>query len=117
MTLIEILESRKEALNTQQVAELLGVSEKKIYRLAAAGLLPSFRVGSAIRFDGQDIADWLRNKKPSNGQPRPRKLQRDGGSRSDRRGQEAGLPDHIWRHRIKSLESALGIDSSPDGNL
>jgi excisionase family DNA binding protein len=62
MTLIEILESRGEALNVHQVAELLGVSEKKVYRLAAAGVLPAFRVGKSIRFDAQDVADWLRQR-------------------------------------------------------
>lgn len=101
----------------EQVAELLGVSEKKIYRLAAAGVLPSFRVGSAIRFDGQDMADWLRRKKPSDERPGPNKRQKDGGLRSGRRGQEGILPNHVWRHKVKSLESALAIDSLPDGNL
>lgn len=115
MTLIEILESRKEALNVEQVAELLGVSEKKIYRLAAAGALPSFRVGSAIRFDGQDIADWLRKKKPSDEQPTSRKLQKDGGPRLHPKGHEGILPDRIWRNKVRSLELALVAGSSSGG--
>jgi len=87
MTLIEILESRQEALNVAQVAELLGISEKKVYHLAATGELPSFRVGKAIRFDPQDLADWLRRKKPSRGaawlQGKPREFRSKGtGSRS-----------------------------------
>lgn len=116
MTLIQIFESRKEALNVEQVAELLGVSEKKIYRLAAAGVLPSFRVGSAIRFDGQDMADWLRRKKPSDNPLSLRRPQADGATSSDRKVQEGVMPDHIWRNRIRSLESALVVGSSLDGN-
>src|ERR1700746_2817910 len=74
MTLIEILESREEALDVHEVAELLKVSERQIYELAASGKLPSFRSGKIIRFDPQDVADWLRQKKPSNGQSATRKL-------------------------------------------
>jgi putative molybdopterin biosynthesis protein len=63
MTLIQILENRAEALNVQQVAEILGVSDKHIYGLAAQGKLPAFRVGKAIRFDPTDVADWSAGKK------------------------------------------------------
>lgn len=108
MTLIEILERRGEALNVHQVAELLGVSEKKVYRLAAAGVLPTFRVGKAIRFDGQDVADWLRKSKPSGEKPGLRILHRS--EASGRKGQQAGSPEHIWRGKVRSLETALATD-------
>lgn len=113
MTLIEILESRKEALNVEQVAKLLGVSEKKIYRLTAAGVLPSFRVGNAIRFDGQDMADWLRRKKPSDDQNSPRRAKKAGGFEVKRNRSEAVPPAYVWRDKIGSLEMALAMDSSP----
>jgi hypothetical protein len=32
--------------------------------MAARGRLPSFRVGSAVRFDPQELAKWLRSKYP-----------------------------------------------------
>lgn len=63
MTLVEKLESRQEALTVQEVAEILGVSDKHIYEMAADGTLPSFHVGRSIRLDPQDVADWLRKKK------------------------------------------------------
>ena len=112
MTLIQILESREEALNVTQVAELLGISEKKVYHLAAAGVLPSFRVGKAVRFDPQDLADWLRRKKPCGEQFGSSKREKDSGPSSDRKGQKAGSPEHVWRGKVKSLETALALDGS-----
>lgn len=38
-----------------EVARLLRVSEKKTYRLAKSGELPSFRLGSAWRFRRSDV--------------------------------------------------------------
>ena len=64
MTLIQVLESRREALTVQEVADLLGVSDKHIYEMIADGRLPAFHVGKSIRLDPQDIADWLRAKRP-----------------------------------------------------
>ena len=64
MTLIQVLESRREALTVQEVADLLGVSDKHIYEMIADGRLPAFHVGKSIRLDPQDVADWLRAKRP-----------------------------------------------------
>lgn len=64
MTLIQMLESRETALTVQEVAELLGVSDKHIYEMTADGRLPAFHVGRSVRLDPQDVADWLRGKKP-----------------------------------------------------
>jgi excisionase family DNA binding protein len=114
MTLIEILERQGEALNVQQVAEFLGVSEKKVYRLAAAGVLPAFRVGKAIRFDAQDVADWLRRKKCSGDQPGSTPLQRSEASASGQKKHQASPPQHLWRNKVKSLEAALAVHNLSD---
>ena len=37
-------------LNAQEVADLLGVCDDTVYRLAARGDLPSYRVGRKVRF-------------------------------------------------------------------
>lgn len=42
-----------------EVARLLRVSEKKTYRLAKSGELPSFRLGSAWRFRRSDVESWV----------------------------------------------------------
>ena len=62
MNLIEQLEARSGAMKVAELCELLGVDDKHIYRMAARGSLPSFRVGGAIRFDPQEVAKWLRSK-------------------------------------------------------
>ncbi len=62
MNLIEQLEARRGAMKVTELCELLGVDDKHIYRMAARGALPSFRVGGAVRFDPQEVAKWLRSK-------------------------------------------------------
>ena len=62
MNLVEKLEARSGAMKVAELCELLGVDDKHIYRMAARGSLPSFRVGGAVRFDPQEVAKWLRLK-------------------------------------------------------
>jgi excisionase family DNA binding protein len=62
MELVEKLEARSSALRARDLAELLGVTQQHIYKLAAQGAIPSFRVGTAVRFDPAIVAEWLRRK-------------------------------------------------------
>jgi excisionase family DNA binding protein len=62
LNLIEELEARSGAIKVSDLAALLGVDDKHIYRMAARGQLPSFRVGGAVRFDPKEVANWLRLK-------------------------------------------------------
>ena len=71
MNLVEKLESRNGAMKVSELCELLGVDDKHIYRMAARGSLPSFRVGGSVRFDPQEIANWLRAKYASTEVPYP----------------------------------------------
>ena len=54
------LESCPRALGASELAELLAVSKVTIFKLAKAGRIPSFRVGTCVRFDPRKVADWLR---------------------------------------------------------
>lgn len=65
MNLIEKLEARTGAMKVSELCELLGVDDKHVYRMAARGKLPSFHIGGSVRFDPQEVADWLRLKYPS----------------------------------------------------
>jgi excisionase family DNA binding protein len=49
-----------------EVARILDVSIKKIYRMAAKGQIPSLKISSSIRFDPHDIAVWLRCQSSTN---------------------------------------------------
>jgi excisionase family DNA binding protein len=64
MTLIERLEFRTKALTVAELAEILAMSKSAIYEQAEAGRIPSFKIGSARRFDPKLIADMLRKKYP-----------------------------------------------------
>jgi excisionase family DNA binding protein len=41
-------------LTATQAADALGVSKRHLYALAAKGLLPCYRFGSAVRFDAAE---------------------------------------------------------------
>jgi excisionase family DNA binding protein len=56
MILAEIVEGKKEALRVAEVARILDVSIKKIYKMAAQGQIPSLKIPNSIRFDPREIA-------------------------------------------------------------
>jgi excisionase family DNA binding protein len=61
MDLFEVLES-KAVWNIDELAELLDVSAKTLYKQAARGKLPSFHIGSCVRVYGKGLADHLCRK-------------------------------------------------------
>jgi excisionase family DNA binding protein len=64
MRLTETIDGKNGALRVRDVAQLLDVSRQQVYKLAARGEIPSFRVANSVRFDPHDIAIWLREKYP-----------------------------------------------------
>ena len=48
-----------EILTIKQVADYLKVTERTIYRLAAAKKIPAFKVGGTWRFSRADIDRWI----------------------------------------------------------
>jgi excisionase family DNA binding protein len=81
VNLIEQLEARSGAMKVGELCVLLGVDDKHLYRMAARGLLPSFHVGGAVRFDPQEVAKWLRGRYglvPGNGKRPPASAQPSG---------------------------------------
>jgi excisionase family DNA binding protein len=66
MILAEIVEGKKEALRVTEVARILDVSIKKIYRMAALGQIPSLKISNSIRFDPHEVAAWLRSQSSAN---------------------------------------------------
>lgn len=51
-----------EILIIKQVAEYLKVTERTIYRLAAAKKIPAFKVGGTWRFSRADIESWIKQQ-------------------------------------------------------
>jgi excisionase family DNA binding protein len=60
-TLPQRIEGIKRAITANELAELLAVSTITVYKMAKTGRLPSFRVGTAVRFDPCAVAEWLRH--------------------------------------------------------
>lgn len=48
-----------EILTIRQVAAYLRVTERTIYRLAAADGIPAFKVGGSWRFRRNDLDHWI----------------------------------------------------------
>ena len=47
------------ALTAKDVAFALNVSPRHIYKLVSENKIPHVRIGSAVRFDATDIANWV----------------------------------------------------------
>jgi len=64
MSLITQLEKETRVLRARDVAKLFQVTPQHVYKMAAGGRLPSFRLAGAIRFDPHELANWLRKAQP-----------------------------------------------------
>lgn len=62
MSVADSIEQFDHALTAPELARLLGVHKLTVYRQAKAGVLPSFRVASCIRFDPRAVAQKLRER-------------------------------------------------------
>lgn len=50
------------AIKAKELAAILMVDKVTIYNHAAAGRIPSFHIGTAVRFDPVAVAKWLRTQ-------------------------------------------------------
>jgi excisionase family DNA binding protein len=60
LSLADRIERMGRALTADELAEMLTVSRITIFKLAKAGRVPSFRIGTCVRFDPRAVATWLR---------------------------------------------------------
>jgi excisionase family DNA binding protein len=61
-TVADQIASYRGALTARELSSLLSISVVTIFKMAASGRLPSFRVGSCVRFCPVTIARWLRER-------------------------------------------------------
>jgi excisionase family DNA binding protein len=52
-------------LTIKEVAEYLKVNERTIYRLAASGEIPAFKVGNSWRFKQSELESWITAQQPT----------------------------------------------------
>lgn len=61
-SLVSIVRQRRKAWSADELAEILNLSRKHIYKLAKNRRMPCFRIGGAVLFDPKVTADWLESK-------------------------------------------------------
>jgi excisionase family DNA binding protein len=62
VSLADSIERFGRALTAEELAAVLNVSSKLIFKKAKAGRIPSFRIGTCVRFDPHSVAAWLRKQ-------------------------------------------------------
>ncbi len=50
---------QEQFLTVRELAEMLRLGERTLYRLANSGGIPAFKIGGSWRFRRQDIDDWV----------------------------------------------------------
>jgi excisionase family DNA binding protein len=55
----EMVPIERMLLRAGEAAEMLGVGRSTIYELANRGLIPTIRVGQALRFPRQQLVQWI----------------------------------------------------------
>jgi excisionase family DNA binding protein len=60
LSLADQIERIGRALTADELASMLTVSRITIFKQAKAGRIPSFRIGTCVRFDPKSVARWLR---------------------------------------------------------
>lgn len=65
-------------LTIREVADLLKINEKTVYRLAADAKIPGFKIGGSWRFDRATIAKWIEEGSLASAAPTPNPAQPTG---------------------------------------
>ncbi len=60
--MLEDLKARRSAMTVRELAEVLHLSEREIYKLAASNQIPHLKIGSSVRFDAAAVLIWLEEK-------------------------------------------------------
>jgi len=56
-------------LDTKQVAELLGIGERTLWRWSRSGIAPRpIKIGKTVRFSADEIREWVAKGCPREGQ-------------------------------------------------
>jgi excisionase family DNA binding protein len=71
-------------MTARQVAELLGVHENWVYDQAAAGVLPSYKIGGTRRFIREEVLAWIAEHRQPAPVRAPRKRHRPSPARRRR---------------------------------
>ena len=53
-------------MTVKEVADYLKVNERTVYRMAAAGKIPAFKVGGSWRFKQVELEKWIETQSNNN---------------------------------------------------
>jgi len=69
--MLEALRARHSALTVKELAGILSLSQREIYKLTAMNQIPHFKIGSSVRFDPSTVLVWLEARMLTPGVRRP----------------------------------------------
>jgi len=55
----ERIASHTKALTADELADIMNIDRVTVYRQAKEGILPSFRIGTCVRFCPRTVSEWL----------------------------------------------------------
>jgi len=61
-TIIDQLRSRQSYVGSTEAMAILGVTRQTLCRWVAEGRITAVRIGNALKFDPQHLADWLEGR-------------------------------------------------------
>ena len=67
-----------DILTLDEVAAYLKAGKRTIYRLAASGEIPAFKLGGTWRFSRSDIESWIKQQSAGRPERAPRKASNKG---------------------------------------
>ena len=67
----EHLSACRKLLTTREVHDLLGISEKTLYKYVSLNLIPHYKIGANVRFRPRELAEWLRARACFDSRRRP----------------------------------------------
>jgi excisionase family DNA binding protein len=60
--MIEELKAKRTAMTVKEIANILSLSQREVYKLAAINQIPDFKIGTSVRFDPPAVIVWLEAK-------------------------------------------------------
>jgi len=62
----------REVMDIRQAAHYLGISSDSLYRYAATGFIPAFRIGNRWRFRKSRLEEWMDTRSEEAESPAPK---------------------------------------------
>jgi excisionase family DNA binding protein len=56
----EQLSACRKLLTAREVHNLVGISEKTLYKYVSLNVIPHYKIGANVRFRPRELAEWLR---------------------------------------------------------